>query len=139
MKNTNKIKHFLGIDFGAAKVGLSLADGETKLAFSYKTIKNDKNILIELGEIISKENVATVIIGIPSYIIKTQEEYDQKSLGKLLESNTGVKVYYAEEMFTSKMAQINLREKGEKMVGKNDDKEAARIILQSWLDKEFML
>lgn len=134
-QNSAKTSHFLGIDFGASKIGLALADTETRIAFGFEAIKNDKNFLAKLEKIIAEENVETVVIGIPGYVIATQDEYDQKSLGKLLETNTGVKVAYAEEMFTSKMAQANLREKGEKQVGKTDDKEAARIILQSFLDK----
>lgn len=133
-QNSAKISHILGIDFGKSKIGLALADQETKIAFGYDTIKNDRNFLAKLEEIIQKEGVEEVVIGIPSYVIRTKEEYDQKALGKLLEANTGVKVYFDEEMFTSKMAQANLRESGKKNVEKIDDKEAARIILQSWLD-----
>jgi RNase H-fold protein (predicted Holliday junction resolvase) len=39
-------------------------------------------------------------------------------------------------MFTTKMAQFNLRERGMKHVSKHDDVEAARIILQAWLEKK---
>jgi len=39
-------------------------------------------------------------------------------------------------MFSTKMAQANLLEKGMKNVGKFDDQESAKIILQSWLDKK---
>lgn len=137
--NSAETSHILGIDFGKAKVGLALADAETKMAFGYDTIKNDKNLLHNLGGIIAKEGVTIVVIGVPGYVVKHDEEYDQKALGKLLEINTGVEVYYAEEMFTTKMAQDNLKEKGAKGVGKGDDKEAARIILQSWLDKRDMI
>lgn len=135
LQNSAKTSHFLGIDFGASKIGLALADTETRIAFAFEVIKNDKNFLAKLEKIIAAENVETVVIGIPGYVIATQDEFDQKSLGKLLETNTGVKVEFAEEMFSSKMAQANLREKGEKRVSVSDDKEAARIILQSWLDQ----
>lgn len=126
--------HILGIDFGKSKLGLALADTETRIAFGYDTIKNDKNLLAKLAEIVAKEKIDQVIIGIPGHMDRP-EEGDEKALGKLLEANMGVQVYYVEEMFTTKMAQANLREKGAKHVGKIDDKEAARIILQSWLDK----
>jgi RNase H-fold protein (predicted Holliday junction resolvase) len=39
-------------------------------------------------------------------------------------------------MFTTKMAQENIKKRGEKNISKMDDQEAARIILQSWLDKD---
>jgi putative holliday junction resolvase len=129
-----KTSHILGIDFGKAKIGLAMADTETKIAFAYGIIKNDKRILANLEKIIDKENVQKVIIGIPSYMIETSEEANQKSLGKSLEINTGVRVEYFEEMFTTKMAQANLKEKGAKNISQSDDAEAAKIILQEWLD-----
>jgi RNase H-fold protein (predicted Holliday junction resolvase) len=36
-------------------------------------------------------------------------------------------------MFTTKMAQANLIERGTKQVSKHDDEEEARIILEQWL------
>lgn len=134
-QKTAKISHILGIDFGKSKIGLALADTETKIAFAYGAIKNDKNLLKNLAEIIQKENVEKVVIGVPGYILLyDDEEYDQKSLGKLLETSLGIEVHFAEEMFTTKMAQDNLKQKGAKKISKIDDQEAARIILQSWLD-----
>jgi len=134
-----KTSHVLGIDFGQAKVGLALADTETKIAFAYATIKNSKNLLADLEKIIEKENIIMIVIGVPGYLAVAKEKSDQKSLGKLLEINTGVPIAYFEEMFTTRMAQANLKEKGAKHVSKIDDKEAARIILQEYLDKNAKL
>ncbi|MFA6382878.1 MAG: Holliday junction resolvase RuvX [Parcubacteria group bacterium] len=133
-KKSSKISHILGIDFGKSKIGLAMADTETKIAFVYGAIKNDKKMLSNLEKIIEKESVEKVIIGLPGYMIETSEEADQKSLGKLLEINTGVRVEYFEEMFTTKMAQANLKEKGAKNISKSDDAESAKIILQEWMD-----
>lgn len=136
-QNSAKISHYLGIDFGKSKIGLALADSETKIAFVYGTIKNDKNLLLNLEKIITQENVEKVIIGVPGYFFKSNEEFDQKSLGKIIEVNAGVSVEYQEEMFTTKMAQDNLKARGAKRVDQIDDAEAARIILQEWLDRNF--
>lgn len=130
-----EIKHILGIDYGKADVGLALADEETKIAFAYATIKNDKNFLQNLAEIIEKENVKTVVIGVPSYINREEVEYDSEKLGKFLEENLKIEVEYQNEMFTTKMAQAKLIEKGVKGIKRYDDQEAARIILQEWLDR----
>lgn len=134
-KKEHKIFNYLGIDWGKADIGLALADGETKIAFAHKTLKNDKNFLQELAKIITKENVRKVVIGIPSYINREEIEYDGETLGKIVEANLGVNVYYQNEMFTTKMAQANLIKKGAKKIKRYDDQEAARIILQEWLDK----
>ncbi|MCX6765694.1 MAG: Holliday junction resolvase RuvX [Candidatus Moranbacteria bacterium] len=134
-ENSAKISHYLGIDYGKSDVGLALADEETKIAFADKTIKNDKNFLQNLTEIIEQENVKTVIIGIPSYINRQEVDYDGEKLGRFLEKNLGVEVEYQNEMFTTKIAQDHLIEKHIKGIKRFDDQEAARIILQEWLDK----
>lgn len=123
------------MDFGTAKVGLALADTETKIAYAHKTLKNDKDLLQKILEIIVRENVLKIIIGIPLYINRKEIICAGERLGKIISKVAGVEVEYQNEMFTTKMAQANLIEKGAKGVKKYDDQEAARIILQSWLDK----
>ncbi|OGI23752.1 MAG: hypothetical protein A3E91_02885 [Candidatus Moranbacteria bacterium RIFCSPHIGHO2_12_FULL_40_10] len=130
-----KTSHYLGIDFGASDVGLALADSETRIAFAHKTLKNDKDLLQKIGEIINREDVETVVIGIPSHINRFNVDYEGEKLGEIIEDNFGIEVQYQNEMFTTKMAQQNLIEKGVKGIKRYDDQEAARIILQDWLDK----
>lgn len=126
--------HYLGIDFGLAEVGLALADFETKMAFTYKAIRNDKDLMLKLREEIRVNNVKVAVIGIPAYFKQKGEEYAGVRLGRSLEKELGIRVEYFNEMFTTKMAQANLVEKGVKGVKRYDDQEAARIILQEWLD-----
>ena len=124
-------------------MGLALADSETRLAFAYGTLNNDKNLLQKLAEIIERENIRKVIIGISSgpTALKTPVEIkslrlsDSQRLGNFLKEKLKVKVEYQNEMFTTREAQRKLIEKGVKGIKKYDDQEAARIILQNWLDK----
>lgn len=133
-QNSAKISHFLAIDYGKSRVGLALADTETRLAFAYQTLDNDKEFFQKLAEIITGKNVKKVIIGLPSYINKETIEYEAERVGQALQDRIGVEVEYQNEMFTTKMAQSNLIAKGVKGIKKYDDQEAARIILQNWLD-----
>jgi len=135
IKKEYEIFNYLGIDWGKANIGLALADGETEIAFAYKTLDNDKDFLRKLAEIIKEKNIQKVVIGIPSHINREKIEYEGETLGKIMEANLGVNVYYQNEMFTTKMAQANLIEKGVKKIKRYDDQEAARIILQDWLDR----
>lgn len=127
---------YLGIDYGTAKVGLALADPETKIAFAYKTLENTEALASKLVDIINQEEVKTVVIGIPSHINRVETEYAGKQLGGILQSQVKIQVEYQNEMFTTKMAQANLIERGVKGVKRFDDQEAARIILQEWLDRD---
>lgn len=132
----DKSKNFLGIDWGSVKVGIALAHEETRVALAYATLENNKELLLRLGEIITAEHIGTVVIGIPSYINREEVEYAGEKLGRLLEQRFSVLVEYQNEMFTTKMAQANLIERGEKGVSRHDDEEAARIILQEWLERK---
>ncbi|HRZ95086.1 MAG TPA: Holliday junction resolvase RuvX [Candidatus Moranbacteria bacterium] len=133
--NDPKTSHYLGIDFGRSKVGLAMADSETKIAFAYTTIDNDKDFLQKLVKIIQENSINKIIIGFPAYINKENVEYEGEHLGKLIKKLVDIDIEYQNEMFTTKMAQDNLIERGVKHVKNQDDQEAARIILQSWLDK----
>jgi putative pre-16S rRNA nuclease len=132
----NEVKNYLGIDWGKAKVGLAVADEETKIAFAFDIIKNKGNLVEKIIEIIKENNVKEIVIGIPSYINKEETIYAGEKLGEKIKRKIKLNVSYQNEMFTTKMAQANLIEKGEKNIGKKDDAEAARIILQEWLDKQ---
>lgn len=127
---------FMGIDWGKSDVGIALADGETRIAYAYSTIENDKNLLDKLEHIIAEKGVKKVIIGIPSQINREDVEYVGERLGEVLEQNFGVTVEYQNEMFTTMMAQRELLDRGVRGVERYDDQEAARIILQDFLDRK---
>ena len=118
------MKNILGIDYGKSRVGLAIADTETRIAFGYGTMKNDNDLQQKLAKIIEKENISKIIVGKTSNSIKNK-----------IPRFGNIEIEYQEEMFSTKMAERNLKEKGMKKIKKYDDREAARIILQSWLDK----
>ena len=138
MKETSKDidgKNFLGIDWGASDVGVSFADVETKIAFPLSTLRNDRSLIDTLGNIVVEKGVGTIVIGIPSHVNRKNVSYEGEKLGSVLEKHFPVVVAYQDEMFTTKMAEANLKERGIRHIARFDDMEAARIILQEWLDK----
>lgn len=150
MKNNNNVKtrhasSLLGIDYGKSKIGLAVADCETKISFAYGTVDNDKNFLDNLRKIIEKENIGTTVIGEAKYFHNAVETPRRgvSTMGFLTIAENlekmGIKIEYQEEMFSTKMAENNLREKGAKKIKRFDNQEAAKIILQSWLDKQNMI
>jgi putative Holliday junction resolvase len=121
------ISHFLGIDFGKAKIGLAVADSETRIAFGYGVLKNDKSLMKKIAEIVEKEGIDKIIIGSAGADI-------QVFASRLKKLN--VPIEFQDELFSTQQAERNLKEKGAKKIKRFDDQEAARIILQSWLDKK---
>lgn len=138
-KKSIKTKYFLGVDYGESKVGLAIADSETRIAFAYGVIKNDKFFLEKILEIIKKENIQKIIIGIPSRINNKETVYAGEKLGEYLEKTIKLSVEYQDEMYSTKIARENLKEKGFRNINRFDDEESARIILDSWLERKSML
>ncbi len=128
-------QNFLGIDWGENKLGIALAHGETRIAMAYGIFKNTSLFLEELKKIIQKEEVGTIVVGIPRYQGKISEEHPARKFGQNLERVLKKKIIYTNEMFTSKLAQDSLKILGGKNVGASDDAEAAKILLQEWLDQ----
>jgi len=133
------ISHYLGVDFGKAKIGLAVADSETRIAFSYGVLKNDKKIFEKLAGIIEKEGIEKIVISegqhpsVPSGHLPSSEG---RRFGELLGEKLDIPIEYQNELYSTQEAERNLKEKGAKKIKRFDDQEAARIILQSWLDKK---
>lgn len=126
-------KYFLGLDWGKSKIGVALADDETRMAFAHSVIKNDDRVFDVLKGIIEEYAVEMVVVGMPSgYAHATDAKDTIEAFAGKIGKDFGVEVEFFREMFTTKMAQANLAESGR---GKHlDDQEAARLILQEWLD-----
>ncbi|MFA6285473.1 MAG: Holliday junction resolvase RuvX [Parcubacteria group bacterium] len=116
------------MDFGKAKVGLAVADSETRIAFSFGTLKNGKNLMRDLANIIEKKGIEKIIIG--------NAGAETQDFAAALKKRLNVPIEFQNEMFSTQQAERNLIEKGAKKIKRFDDQEAARIILQSWLDKK---
>ncbi|MFA5961636.1 MAG: Holliday junction resolvase RuvX [Parcubacteria group bacterium] len=136
--NSSKTKYYLGIDYGESKVGLAIADSETRIAFAYGVIKNDEEMLRNILAIIKKEKIETVIIGVPKRMGDKKIVYAGEKLGEKIEQKK-IKVFYQDEIYSTKIARENLKEKGLRDINRFDDAEAARIILSSWLEKKKIL
>ena len=55
----------LAIDYGKKWIGLAVSDDERKLAFPYKTLENNSKLFPALNEIIKKEDIYKIVIGLP--------------------------------------------------------------------------
>ncbi|HEX8973957.1 MAG TPA: Holliday junction resolvase RuvX [Patescibacteria group bacterium] len=131
----NSIGTILGMDYGQSKIGLAIADEETRMAFAFDTLKNDNELWKNLKEIAACENVKMIVLGMTAHEKDQKSASEKQRFAARLEKELGAEVVFQEEMFTTKMAQENIKLRGKKNVAATDDQEAARIILQSWLDK----
>jgi putative Holliday junction resolvase len=134
-EKTPIVSHFLALDYGKSRVGLAVADSETRIAFALTTLENDKKFLENLKKIVVTEEIEKIIIGKLDFAGGQAKAFEADEIGQQLEKELGIAVEYQEEMFSTKMAEAGLKERGGKKIKELDNQEAARIILQSWLDK----
>ena len=123
---------YLGIDYGESKVGLALGDSETCLSMPFKIVKNDGTIklLVEIIEIIKKEKIDKIVIGLPINTRgeKSEQTNKTKRFADQMTEEAGCEVILHDERFSS--AQANKMRPGQ-----SDDDLAASIMLQDYLDK----
>src|SRR6266567_511151 len=87
--NMAQISTFLGVDFGKSKIGLAIADEETKMAFAFDTLKNDKEFLGALKEIVRCEHVKTIVMGTTKHE-KDEESFQEKiKFANMIEEELG--------------------------------------------------
>jgi putative Holliday junction resolvase len=135
---------YLGIDYGEKRVGLSLSDEEGKMAFPYKIIKNDLELVDNIHNICGKEEVSAIVLGEshdlsgkPNKIMGCIEEFKRN-----LESELDLPIYFEKEFMTSVFARGNNgKKKNDAMkIKKGKDKKvddsAAALILQRYLDRK---
>ena len=130
----------MGIDYGDARTGVSISDPTGFLAGSPQVIStwNTETLLEKLTELVKKERVEEIVMGLPKNMNATQGERAEKckALGAQLEERTGVPVAYWDERRTTIEAHAILHASGkkEKKHRKNVDAVAATLILQGYLD-----
>jgi len=120
---------YLGVDWGEKRIGLALAEPETKMALPFKTVTNLKELLA----VIVEEEIALIVIGVPK---KMAGEAANNPLFlnflKELKSKTAVPIVEIDERLSSKGADAligNSRDKAGR------DEIAAAIFLQNYLDR----
>lgn len=122
----------LGIDFGIAKIGLAMADNG--LAQPIRVIKNYRETLTKIAQIVEQKRIEKIIIGVSEGKIGQKA----KEYGRKLEEITGVKVSFQDETLTTKEAVAKMIEAGKKKKYRQEKEDAfaAAIILQAYLDKQ---
>ena len=121
----------LGLDYGTKNIGLAISDSRQCQAFVYDTLKVSQKLFNEIKEICDKELIDKIVIGLP---LGLNGEYTKKTNEVIcfveeLESQTKLIVETQDERLSS----LEADKSGS---GHGRDEEAARIILQQYLDRQ---
>lgn len=137
----------LGLDYGTKRIGLAIADDETRLASPFRVIenKNQEFVVEELGKIIKEEEIEKIVVGLPislenkSPLPPFNKGAEEEMLGgvklfiDVLKNKLGVIIETEDERFSSEQVKSLMAGLGRKK--KDKDTVAAMIILQSYLDR----
>ena len=131
----------MGIDFGLARIGLSLSDDTKFLASPFETYKRkDENSDIEhILKIVQDNKVDEIVCGIPFNMQGEEQEIAKKTreFMQKLTKNLQIDVEFVDERLSSVVADEMLKntEKDWKKRKEKLDAVAASVILQDYLDE----
>jgi len=125
---------FLGIDYGAKRIGLALSDTVGEFSYPHLVLENKGifRVVDVIAQLCEKEQVTTVVIG-ESHDYKGKENPIMKEVHQFvaeLAEKIEIPIAYENETLTSAEA--------ERLQGKNHmhDASAAAIILRSYLERQ---
>jgi putative Holliday junction resolvase len=131
----------LGLDIGDRWIGVALSDPGGILASPLTIIERteDNQALAAIIEIINKQDVGQIVVGLPRSLDGTigQQADKVKEFADKLAEQVEIPLEYCDERLTTVMAQrLKRASGGKKGRGKTRyDAQAAAIILQSYLDE----
>ncbi|MEK7681137.1 MAG: Holliday junction resolvase RuvX [Patescibacteria group bacterium] len=122
--------NFLAIDFGTKNIGLAWAQEGIDVVLPFGIIKNSDKTSDDLPNLIKKEKIDKVIIGLPTGLdgSETVNTARVREFARILEDAIGFKIEFVNEMFSSQMADRSGAE------GASRDEKSAMTILRSYLD-----
>ena len=130
----------LGVDYGDVRVGLALSDTTKLIASPFKTIqnKNSGSLISKLKEIISENDVESIVVGFPIGMKgqDTNQTVKVKDFTQSL-STLCLPIFMEDERLSSIAAKKSLFMENIK-TGHNKkiiDQRAAAIVLQQFLDR----
>lgn len=128
----------MGLDVGMERIGIALGDDMLRIASPWGVVstKPEGRCFEQLHELIKKEGVEKVIIGMPKLLQMRDQATEQQRWieawsGKLYDA-LGIEYVFEDETLSTQLAQRWQIEQGGK--GKRDDL-AAVAILQGYFDR----
>lgn len=141
MREHLKGKRLLALDIGKKRIGIAVCDKFHVTTTPYATIENSESALQYILDLIAKEHIEAVVLGLPkeeqgqhNAIVKEIRRFESA-----LNQASSFDVYLHDESFSSKQAVQQLIASGRSKSHRKDkatiDKTAAAIILRSFLDE----
>jgi putative Holliday junction resolvase len=154
-ESQRKTPRILALDYGRARIGLAIADAETRMAQPLSTMDriNRNEDLRRLRELVREHGVKQIVVGLPLRLDGTRGEMAEEAerFAQRMRKQIGVPVEMADERLTSWEAERLLEEMqgrfihNEKLTGSKKSKKsrakmtvdavAAAVILTEYLQR----
>jgi putative Holliday junction resolvase len=134
----------MAVDFGTKRIGLAISDEMQILASARGVIANDPMSIREIVAKAQAERVIKVVLGLPRSLKNEDSDMTRqvRSFGEKLQLQleaADIEFEFRDERLTSVMANANIAMSGLRKKKREDkslrDEEAARILLQTYLDQ----
>jgi len=129
----------LGLDPGERRIGVALSDPLGIIAQPHSVIdQRQQDVAAELRRLVDQEGVTRIVVGLPVSLDGTERRAAQRArdFGAVVAAATGIRPVFADERFTTKLAERALLEGGVRRAERKTsrDKVAAAVMLQGYLD-----
>jgi putative holliday junction resolvase len=134
----------MAVDYGTKRIGIAISDELRMLASARGIVENGPLAIKDIISRATAESVVVVVLGLPkslrnedSHMTTQVRAFGEKLRSRLEE--VGIKFELRDERLTSVMANANIASSGLGRKRRSEkslrDEEAARILLQSYLDE----
>jgi putative Holliday junction resolvase len=128
----------LGFDYGSRKIGVAVGQTVTGTATALETLHlvNHKPDWERIANLIEEWRPEALVVGLPLDLDDSETDATQPALrfSRQLEGRFHIKVYMADERFSSFEARDRLSHKAKRL--EDYDAVAAKLILETWLDEQ---
>jgi putative Holliday junction resolvase len=131
---------YLAIDYGNRRTGLAVCDPSETIVSPLTVYETNKNLIQKIQELTEKENIKSIVLGLPLNMDNTKGPQARRTIGfsKELQAKIQLPIHFQDERLSSftareKMAEAELTKKKKK---KRLDAVAAAQILEAFLEKK---
>ena len=125
----------LGLDVGAARIGMALANTISRLPRPIGAVANDNSVIRHLTDICWRESVTHIVVGLPRGLNgqETPQTASVRAFGEMLARQLSIPLTWQDEAVTSVQAEAELRAHGKPYSKADVDALAATYILEDYL------
>lgn len=133
----NSTDSTIALDVGEARIGLAIARSGTRFPVPLTTLKNDSAFTDKLQEIIARESVGQLVVGLPRGLDgqATGQTGYVRDFAATLGLTIKVPFAFQDEALTSKKAEAELRNRKKGYTKEDVDALSATYILEDYLQE----